>query len=150
MLALASARPIFVEGQSACESGENFPVAKNGPVGPHMFGEVADRYWWFSLMCGALWGDTAADALYDLVGQHLKHKDNSTCRRWARGRRQPEASVLFILIRSREGHRVQRFITEIAGPPTPYAIAVRSWQRKAELVDQLCNDLRADQLTINQ
>ncbi|MPZ36651.1 MAG: hypothetical protein GEU95_01085 [Rhizobiales bacterium] len=89
----------------------------------------------------ALWGDTATGALYDLVGQHLGYSDPDTalrqCRRWARGETDPPWLVLWMLIRSREGYRVLRYINKQGAPPT-YWTVIGEWQQKAALVDRLC------------
>jgi hypothetical protein len=71
---------------------------------------IADRHLWFAIMCKALWGEGATAALFDLVGQHLEHKDERQCRRWARGESEPPQSILWMLIASKEGWRVEAFI----------------------------------------
>lgn len=71
---------------------------------------LANRGEWFALMARSLWAATATAALFDLVGQHLGHKDDRTCRRWARGESEPPMSVLWLLLRSREGGKVIAFI----------------------------------------
>lgn len=71
---------------------------------------IADRHLWFWMMCRKLWGVAATSALFDLVGQHLGHNDERQCRRWSRGESEPPQSILWLLIRSKEGFRVVRYI----------------------------------------
>lgn len=94
-------------------------------------------------MCFALWGDAAPDVLFDLVGQHLKHKDNRTCRRWARHEREPPSSVLWLLIRSREGDRVVSFINECTGKPPSWWLSRQRALTVAVLAERFCKGVTA-------
>lgn len=118
-------RANFAEVSFGDKAGQNCPQKFS-------HAHIADRHLWFAIMCKALWGETATDALFDLVGQHLGYEDNRQCRRWARGETQPDASVLWMLIASKEGWRVEAFI----GGEGPSWSDVQEWRRKADLADQ--------------
>lgn len=102
---------LSTDESSATSIADTFGGADN-QNSPQIFSHayIADRHLLFGIMCRALWGTKAAAALFDLVGQHLGHKDERQCRRWASGESEPPQSILWMLMVSKEGFRVVRYI----------------------------------------
>jgi hypothetical protein len=112
-----------------------------GQMGPRNFSHanIADRGMWFAIMCKALWGEGATAALFDLVVQHLGYEDERNaerqCRRWASGHSEPPQSILWMLIRSKEGFRVIRYISEHGRPSEWWLVRERERELAAMAIE---------------
>lgn len=85
--------------QDAATNGHDDPAENNsGKMLPDA---------WFGAMCRKFWEFKAAAHLHFFTG-----RSDRTCRAWASGANDPDATTLAILLRSDHGYRVLKFIMQ--------------------------------------